>query len=61
MPNNTNAQVVSFLGNSVRPTAEKIRGLKYEIDAIMVAWYGGMNTLTGNNSGNTIICIGNKI
>ena len=44
----TDPRALKFTNESVRPMAEKLRGLKAEIDALMVDWFGGTNSLIPN-------------
>lgn len=46
----TNTQAIKFSNEQVRPLAEKVRGLKAEIDAAMVEWFGGINALFPNDN-----------
>jgi hypothetical protein len=46
----TNPQAIRFSNEQIRPMAEKIRGMKAEIDALMVDWFGGTNALFPNDN-----------
>ena len=46
----TNPQALAYTKEVVRPVAEKLRGIKAEIDSHMVAWYGGINALIPNDA-----------
>jgi hypothetical protein len=46
----TSVEAIRFVNEVVRPSAEKIRNFKAEIDSAIVTWWAGMNTLIPNNS-----------
>ena len=46
----TNAEALLRLREGLRPKAERMRALKAEIDAELVTWYGGVNSLFPNDS-----------
>ena len=50
----TDPQAIRFCNEVVRPKAETIRALKAEVDAAMLSWYGGMNTLIPNQAGEAV-------
>lgn len=41
----TNAEAIRFTNEVVRPMAEKLRSLTYELDADIAQWYGGLGAL----------------
>lgn len=41
----TNQEVISFTNETVRTMAEKLRGLKYEIDAAMIKYNSGIGAI----------------
>lgn len=45
-----NPEAIRFVNEQVRPSAEKIRGLKAEIDATMVAWFAGVDASIPNDA-----------
>ena len=45
----TNPQAIAFSNETIRPLAEKVRGLKAEIDDAMIAWFSGVNATIGSN------------
>ncbi len=48
----TNAEAIVFTNEIIRPTAQKIRALKAELDSHILKWYGGLGALfTGDLSG----------
>ena len=51
----TNPEAIAFCNNQIRPIAEKIRGLKIEIDAALTKWNSGIGTIIGNSAGDNII------
>lgn len=46
----TNAQAIRFVNDEIRQIAEQMRAMKARIDAAIVTWYGGLNTLIPNDS-----------
>jgi hypothetical protein len=46
----TDPQAIKFSNEQIRPMAEKLRALKAEIDATMVTWFNGMNSLIPNSN-----------
>ena len=46
----TDAEAIRFVNEVIRPTAEKMRGLKAEIDAATVAWFAGLNSAITNTA-----------
>lgn len=49
MPIN-NPVAVKFANEQIRPTAEKLRSLKAEIDGMMTDWFGGTSSLFPNDA-----------
>ena len=45
----TTPQAIKFTNEQVRPMAERLRGLKAEIDASLVQWFDGMNSEFSND------------
>ena len=45
----TNPQAIAFTNESIRPIAERVRGLKAEIDDVMIAWFSGINATIGSS------------
>jgi hypothetical protein len=41
----TNTEVITFANDTVRPMAEKLRALKYEIDAALTKYNGGIGAV----------------
>lgn len=41
----TNTEVITFANDTVRPMAEKLRALKYEIDAAITKYNGGIGAV----------------
>jgi len=41
---------IKFVNEQIRPIAEKLRALKAQSDALLVDWYGGLNTQFPNDS-----------
>ena len=50
----TNPEAIRFCNEIVRPLAEKMRGLKVEIDAALVTWNAGIGTIIGSSAGDAI-------
>ena len=50
----TNTEAIRFTNEVIRVKAEQLRGLKAEIDALMAAWFGGINTLIPNDAGEAL-------
>jgi hypothetical protein len=47
----TNPEAILFSNEVIRPLAEKMRGLKAEIDAATVQWFGGLDAvITGGDT-----------
>ena len=49
-----NAEAIRFCNEVVRPLAEKMRGLKAEVDAALVTWNAGIGTIIGSSAGDDI-------
>ena len=43
-------RAIRFANETIRPLAERLRALHYEIDAVMIDWYAGMNALVPNDA-----------
>jgi hypothetical protein len=50
----TNTEAIRFTNEVVRVKAEQLRALKAEVDAVMAAWFGGINTLIPNDAGEAL-------
>ena len=46
----TDPRAVRFANEAIRPLAERVRDLKADIDAVGVAWFGGLSALFPNDS-----------
>lgn len=45
----TNPEAIKFCNERIRPLAEDMRSLKAEVDATLVTWFGGLNTVIGSS------------
>lgn len=50
----TNAEAIRFSDEQVRPTAEKMRNLYYELEAMNVDWFNGISAVTPNDALETL-------
>ena len=46
----TSPNAIKFVNEQIRPIAETIRALKYQIDAIIVDWFAGQNVTISNTA-----------
>ena len=46
----TNAEAIRFVNEVIRPMAEKMRGLKAEVDAATTQWFAGLNAIIGTSA-----------
>lgn len=55
MANITNEEAIRYVNEQVRPIAERMRSLKIEIDAALVDWNAGLDTLIGSSAANNLL------
>ena len=51
----TNPEAIRFINEVARPTAEKMRAMKAEIDSALVSWNAGIGSIIGTSAADKIL------